>query len=156
MGKPRRFKTPNDLLRAWDAYKADCDNQDVLTHEFSQKMGTFVSERLHKAVTYTIEGFCVFAGLARRAFYDTYDNDPRYAHIVTRIREECEVDARRKFETGQIPSQLAALWMSKHGYSAKTDNAVSGSVALANSPYDELSVDELRKLARITEDEAES
>lgn len=36
--------------------------------------------------------------------------------MVTRIREECEMDARGKFETGQIPSQLSGLWMSRYGY----------------------------------------
>ena len=38
------------------------------------------------------------------------------------MREECEVDARMKFETGQIPTQLAGLWMSNYGYTTKTDN----------------------------------
>lgn len=40
------------------------------------------------------------------------------------MREECEVDARQKFETGVIPVKLAGLWMSKFGY---TVNAVSQS-----------------------------
>ena len=36
--------------------------------------------------------------------------------MCERIREECEVDARKKFETGQLPGKLAGLWMSKYGY----------------------------------------
>jgi hypothetical protein len=44
------------------------------------------------------------------------------------MKEECEIDARMKFETGQIPSQLAGLWMSKHGYTTKTDANVTADV----------------------------
>lgn len=121
MGKPRKFKSVKALVEAWEEYKHDCDNQTVLTHEFNAKHGNFVSAELTRAITYTIEGFCMYIGLSRSAFYATYGEDERYSDIVTRMREECEVDARRKFELQMIPSQLAGLWMSKHGYTTKTD-----------------------------------
>lgn len=117
MGRPKRFKNARELEEAWEAYKADCDNRMVLTHDFSAKNSEFVSAELKKSVTYTIEGFCVFAGLSRSQFYETYAGNPRYADTVTRMREECEVDARNKFELGVIPTQLAGLWMSNYGYS---------------------------------------
>ena len=41
--------------------------------------------------------------------------------MVTRMREECEVDARMKFELGVIDPRLAGLWMSRHGYSTKVE-----------------------------------
>lgn len=126
MGKNPRFKDPKELEKTWEAYKKDCDNQIVLVHEFSSKNSEFVSAELKKRITYTIEGFCVYAKLSRSAFYDTYANDKRYSDIVTRMREECEMDARRKFELQIIPSQLAGLWMSKYGYSTKQDTNVSG------------------------------
>ena len=72
-------------------------------------------------MTYTIEGFCVFAGISRQAFYKDYADNRRYVDIVTRMREECEIDARMKFETGVIPTQLAGLWMSKYGYTTKQE-----------------------------------
>lgn len=75
-------------------------------------------------MTYTIEGFCVYAGIARQAFYATYADNPKFCDMVTRMKEECEVDARSKFELGVIPSQLAGLWMSRHGYTTKTDSSV--------------------------------
>jgi len=121
MGRPRKFKSVKQMEEAWEAYKADCDNQLVLTHDFSSRNSEFVSEKLPKRVTYTVEGFCVFVGIARSSFYQIYGEDKRFSDIVTRMKEECEIDARRKFETGEIPPQLAALWMSKHGYSTKTD-----------------------------------
>lgn len=122
MGRRRKFKTAKQLEESWEAYKVFCDNQSVLTHDFSAKNSEFVSAQLKRSITYTIEGFCVFAGISRAAFYERYASDKRFADIVTRMREECEVDARKKFELEIIPSRLAGLWMSRYGYSAnKTD-----------------------------------
>ena len=46
-----------------------------------------------------------------------------FSDIVTRMREECEVDARMRFELGVIDTKLAPLWMSRHGYSVKQENS---------------------------------
>lgn len=137
-GRPRKFKTRKALGQAWEEYKMWCNHQSVLTHEFSSKNSEFVSKELRRYVTYTIEGFCVHAGLPRSAFYDSYANDPQYSDIVTRMKEECEVDARMKFELGIIDSRLAALWMSKYGYSAKADTNVSGNVPVVITGDDAL------------------
>ncbi len=132
MGRPRKFNKKT-LAKTWEEYKADCDNRVVLTHDFSSKNSEFVSAELRRSVTYTIEGFCVFAGIARQDFYATYGDDERFCDIVMRMREECEVDAREKFETGQIPTQLAGLWMSKYGYTTRQDTSVSGAVPVVIS-----------------------
>lgn len=138
MGKRLRFKTPEELAETWEAYKADCDNQMVLTHDFSSKNSEFVSKELRRSITYTIEGFCVFAKIPRSAFYDTYEKKKGYSDIVTRMREECEVDARKKFELQMIPSQLAGLWMSKYGYTTKQDTNISGSLDTEKTKLDDL------------------
>lgn len=116
MGRPRKIKSVAEMEKLWEEYKANCDNQAVLTHEFSPKHGDFVSKELRRKITYTIEGFCVYIGLPRSRFYETYVEDERFKGTAIRMREECEVDARSKFETGQLPSQLAGLWMSNYGY----------------------------------------
>lgn len=121
MARPRKFKTAHALAAAWEAYKDWCDNQMVLTHDFSAKNSEFVSRELRRSVTYTIEGFCVWAGIARSVFYQTYGGDDKFSDIVTRMREECEVDARMKFELGVIDTKLAPLWMSRHGYSTRQE-----------------------------------
>jgi hypothetical protein len=128
MARPRKFKSIKQLEETWENYKDYCDNQTVLTHDFSSKNSEFVSKELKRSITYTIEGFCVFAGIARSSFYEIYGEDKRYSDIVTRMREECEIDARKKFELQIIPSQLAGLWMSKHGYTTKTDTNVTGGI----------------------------
>lgn len=117
----RRFQTEEDMMQTWEEYKDYCDNYYVTTHNFSAKNSEFVSKDLKKRISYTIEGFCVFSKLARKAFYDTYANNPEFSRIVSLMREECEHDVRSKFETGEIPPQLSALWMSKFGYSAKQE-----------------------------------
>lgn len=138
MGRPRKFKTVKALEEAWEEYKADCNNRTVLTHDFSSKNSEFVSAKLQRSVTYTIEGFCVFAGISRSKFYADYADTEKYGDMVTRMREECEIDAREKFELGVIPSQLAGLWMSHYGYSTKTDSTVAGAVPVVIDGGDEL------------------
>ena len=122
MGRPRKFKTEKELSDAWEQYKAWCNDQEVLAHDFSSKNSEFVSAKLKRSVTYTIEGFCVWAGISRADFYERYVADARFADTTTRMREECEVDARMKFELGVIDTKLAPLWMSRHGYSTKTES----------------------------------
>ena len=79
MGRPRKFKNVKQLEQAWQAFKDECNNQVVLTHEFSAKNSEFVSKELKRSITYTIEGFCVYAGISRSAFYETYAEDKHFS-----------------------------------------------------------------------------
>ncbi len=124
MGRAKKFKTAKALSAAWEEYKAWCDSRQAMTHGFSQKNSEFVSKRLQRSVTCTIEGFCVWAGISRAAFYETYSK--QFPDTFTCMREECEVDIRMKFELGIIDSRLAPLWMSRYGYSAKTEPLPAG------------------------------
>lgn len=121
MGRPRKFKTAKALSDAWEEYKTWCDSREAMTHGFSSKNSKFVSKSLKRSVTYTIEGFCAWVGIARQNFYSTYGDNVLFRDTFTRIREECEVDARMKFELGIIDSRLASLWMSRYGYSVKQE-----------------------------------
>lgn len=111
MPRPRKIKTAKELAEKWEEYKSYCNNHEVVVHGFSSKNCEFVSAKLKKPVTYTIGGFCVYVGISRQSFHDYYSNNEKFADIVTCMYEECEVDAREKFESGVIPSQLAGLWM---------------------------------------------
>lgn len=138
MGRPRRFKYNKALEKAWQEYKEHCNKRVVLVHDFSQRNSEFVSAEIKKSVSYTIEGFCAYAGISRASFYEYYANNPEFADTVTRMREECEVDAREKFELGIIPSQLAGLWMSNYGYTTKVENNVLSTIPVVISGDDEL------------------
>lgn len=126
----RKISSPTALARMWDEYKAYCDSytitqavESTYTNPEGTTTGKSVKEIL-SPISYTKVGFLAFIGLTRQAFHVTYEQDPAYFDIVERIRIECEVDVRAKFETGQINSRLAPLWMSKYGYGAKTDASV--------------------------------
>lgn len=138
MGRTLKISSKKRMEELWEEYKNECNNQMVLTHDFSSKNSEFVSKELRRSVTYTIEGFCVFVGISRQAFYKTYAENEKYVDIVTRMREECEIDARKKFELQVIPSQLAGLWMSKYGYSTKQDTNVSASLADEKTKLDSI------------------
>ena len=134
MPRPRKFKTAKALAAAWEEYKAWCNDRMVLTHDFSAKNSEFVSKELKRSVTCTIEGFCVWAGIRRQSFYDTYAADEKFSDIVTRMKEESEVDARMKFELGVIDTRLAPLWMSRHGYSTKVENTQTAAQQQEDDP----------------------
>lgn len=124
MARPRKFKTQKALEAAWEEYKTWCDNRKAMTHGFSAKSSRFVSANLQRSVTYTLEGFCAYAGISRQSFYETYSQ--RFPDTFTRMREECEVDSRMKFELGIIDSRLAPLWMSRYGYSTRAEEVPAG------------------------------
>ena len=133
MGRPRKIQSPEQMEQLWEEYKAYCDNREVLTTEFSSKACEFISDNVKKSVTYTIEGFCVYIGIARSKFYETYAESEEYRDLVTRIREESEQDVRDKFELGVIPTQLSGLWMSRYdGYNTKQQIDVNANVTEAD------------------------
>jgi hypothetical protein len=68
--------------------------------------------------------------MSERAFYLLYDKEDKLQSVIVRMKEECEIDAREKFENGTIDSRLAGLWMSNYGYSTKTDATVEADVGV--------------------------
>lgn len=128
----RKISSPEQMEQLWEQYKEYCDNYQVTQTEFSGKESRFVAGTVKRPITYTIEGFCVYIGLARSKFYETYAESEEYRDIVTRMRDESEADVRKKFETGTIPTQLSALWMSKFGYATKQQTDVNASMSQAD------------------------
>ena len=128
----RKISSPEQMEQLWEKYKEYCDNYQVTQTEFSGKESRFVAGTVKRPITYTIEGFCVYIGLARSKFYETYAESEEYRDIVTRMRDESEADVRKKFETGTIPTQLSALWMSKFGYATKQQTDINASMSQAD------------------------
>ena len=128
----RKISSPEQMEQLWEQYKEYCDNYQVTQTEFSGKESRFVAGTVKRPITYTIEGFCVYIGLARSKFYETYAESEEYRDIVTRMRDESEADVRKKFETGTIPTQLSALWMSKFGYATKQQTDINASMSQAD------------------------
>ena len=114
--------TPKSMAEAWEKYKEHCDAQTVIRTEFSQKTSEFVTAVIPAPITYTVKGFCIHNGMTEQNFYATYNKNDRFESVIARMKEECEIDARRKFENNTINSRLAGLWMSNYGYSTKTES----------------------------------
>ena len=126
-----KFRSPKQMLEEWQNYKNDCNNRTVVRYEFSARNSEFVHEEITKSVTYTLKGFALWCGMTEQNFYATYAHNPKFESVIACMKEECEVDAREKFELGVIDSRLAGLWMSNYGYTTKTDQKVSSnSVAI--------------------------
>lgn len=119
MARKRLFKNAEALAEAWEKYKVFCDNKTVIRTEFSQKLGEFITATIPHPVTYDICGFCSWAGTTRQNFYATYAKKSSFDTVIACMKEDCERDARQKFENGTVPSQLAGLWMSNFGYTTK-------------------------------------
>ncbi|GLC82632.1 hypothetical protein [Lacrimispora brassicae] len=77
MGRPLKIKMPEEMEQIWEDYKNDCDNQEVLIHDFSSKNSEFVSATLTCSITYTVKGFCMFVRIFRHAFYEHYSQKKR-------------------------------------------------------------------------------
>lgn len=131
VGQPRKIESPEQMEQLWNEYKEYCNSYTVTKTEFSAKEGRFISDIINRPITATIEGFCVYIGLARCNFYATYDKLEEYQDTITRMRFESEQDVRNKFETETIPSKLAGLWMSRYeNYNTKQDINVNGSMSV--------------------------
>lgn len=118
----KKINSPKAMREAWEAFKAYCDSKTVIRTEFSQKTSEFVTAVIPSPITYTIKGFCSFVGMTETNFYLTYDKNEKFKSVIACMKEECEIDAREKFENGTINSRLAGLWMSNYGYTTKAES----------------------------------
>lgn len=128
------FESDQMMLEKWEEYKDYCDSRTVTRTEFSQRTSEFVTAVIPAPVTYTVKGFCVYIGMTETNFYLTYDRDEAFKSVIARMKEECEIDARQKFENNTLNSRLAGLWMSNYGYSTKSEskNEVKNSVVIVD------------------------
>lgn len=134
----KRLNSRAELLAAWSDYKAACDQATALRTEFSHRTSEFVTAEIPAPLTYTIKGFCQFLGMSEANFYLTYDRRERFKTAIELMKDECELDARAKFENGTLNPRLAGLWMSNYGYGASVEAHLGGDMTLSvNVDYGE-------------------
>ena len=115
-----------DIEELWEEYKHKCDTNVVTETKYDPMTHETINVEILRPISYTIKGFCAYLYITYSAWQASYANDIFYEDIVDKIKLECEADVRAKFETRQIPTGLAALWMSKYGYAAKNEQEISG------------------------------
>ena len=118
-----KWRTAAQLEAAWEEYKEYCNNRKVIKTGFSQKDG-FVTSEVPSPVTYTIKGFALYNHMTERNFYATYREKEKFKPVIERMKDECEQDAREKFEQGAIESKLAGIWMANDGYTTNINQMV--------------------------------
>ena len=128
----------DDMLEQFAEYKTECDTHKITKSIIDKDTMQAVDIEVSKPITATIKGFCLWSGTDTDAWYTTYADDPRFSRAVRLITAACELDARGKFETGQIPANLAALWMGGYGYSTKQEQDIKGGVPVVMSGEDKL------------------
>ena len=128
--RTKKINTPKVMLEVWEEYKSYCDHKTVTRTEFSQKSSEFITAEIPAPITYTFKGFCNYIGMTETNFYVTYNRNDKFKSVIARMKEECELDAREKFENGTINSRLAGLWMSNYGYTTKTDANIEADVGV--------------------------
>lgn len=143
VGRPRRFGSPEEIYGAWLIYCQDCDDhvKTVRKHVEGGEDGEGEDNvyTVSAPLTHTIDGFCLWSGLTRSAFDATYRSDPDFADVIELMEMDTEIDARSKFETGELNPKLAPLWMGRHkGYSTKTETEVTGAMPVVISGEDDL------------------
>jgi len=140
IGRPRVFKTSDDLLLKWNEYKHYCDNMTKPRTEFSQRLGQFFTQDVPAPITYTIGGFCIHNDISEQAFNETYmtNNEAEFLETVTRMHKECELNARMRFEQGAIDTRLHGMWMSNHGYKLPAQQQDDSGIAEAINKLDEV------------------
>ena len=126
----KKINTEKIMWEKWEEYKKECDNKTVVRTEFSQRASEFISAVIPAPVTYTIKGFCKFIGMTEANFYATYNKKEKFESVIARMKEECEVDAREKFENNTLNSRLAGLWMSNYGYTTNVSADVETDMEL--------------------------
>ena len=126
----KRFNLGKAMLDKWNEYKSYCDSKTVTRTEFSQRTGEFKTANIPAPVTYTIKGFCTYIGMTEQNFYETYNKNKRFELVISRMKEECEIDAREKFENGTLNSRLAGLWMSRYGYATNINQDIEADMDL--------------------------
>ena len=113
-GQPRKIKSPDDMLKAWEDYKKKCDSHTTVNTEFSAKESRFVTQKVNRPLTYTLDGFYIDLGITKQTFHLTYADDEKYSDVVSHIREECRFNQRQRFEDGTLDTRLAGLWLGKY------------------------------------------
>ncbi|MCF0106933.1 MAG: hypothetical protein HUJ53_09235 [Holdemanella sp.] len=126
----KAFKTPQDMLDAWNRYKEHCNTRTVVQTVFSQKDGKFVSSEVPHPITCTLKGFSSYMGMDESTLFKTYTENKNFKSVIACMKQDCENDAREKFENGTLDSRLAGLWMSNHGYTTNVEQKVEADMSL--------------------------
>ncbi len=128
MGRPRVIKSVAIMAKAWEAYKADCDNR-IYTKYLVDKDGIVTKARVPRPKSYKIIDFVANTlGISYQSFQATYKEAPEFSALVNKMETDCHACKVQMFEDGDIDGRLAGLLLSPYGYTTKTEAKVETTV----------------------------
>ena len=118
MGKPLKYKTPEDMKEAIDGYLKNCP--DMRVRYFKCK-----DDVIEKEVPCpTITGLALHLGFeSRQSFYD-YEKRPSYSYIIKRARTFIEKEYEMMLQQGNTVGAIFAL--KNMGWTDKTETEITG------------------------------
>ena len=145
MGRPKIWETPDDLYRAWTAYKEKQRAGEVF--ERYTKDGTPYSVTIPMPIT--IEGFCSSNGMVKQTFYNYKTYSKEYMDCLTRIDAEHEEYINSMVAANQFNAQWYNLYAkNKFNYSDKRteESSVKADVNMNITSEDKNLLDKAAKL----------
>lgn len=126
----RAWVDQEDMIEQYQEYKYSdkCLNHTKTRTIIDKDTISAVEIEVKSPRSPTIKGFCSYVGITTAAWYSNYADNPAFSQAVALITADCESETRGLFEDGQIPANLAALWMGGYGYSTKQEQDIKGGV----------------------------
>lgn len=149
LGRPRNFKTPEDLKKAWDHYKTDLKEQAESWPkvQYVGKDGVRVED--YPVLPLTMEGFEVFCidnyGYVHQYFTNQDDGYQDFLPICSRIKKEIR---NQQITGGMLGMFNPSITQRLNNLKEATETNVNGVIYNAN-----LTAEEAKKKAEELDDE---
>jgi len=132
IGRPLKFKSPEELQKKIDAYFEHCDNTIIkIQHPFSKGITTVKTSK-----PYDIAGLASFLDTNRQTLLNYQAQEP-YFDVISRAKERIEADIVAKSMLGIYNPKIAALNLaSNYNYSEKQDIDVKKTLEITMSDDD--------------------
>jgi hypothetical protein len=122
-GRPLKYKTPEELQVAIDAYFDYCDNR--LVNGWDNKTNeqfAYVSPE-----PYTMSGLAYHIGMSRRALLN-YKHKDQFLPTIKAARRKVEMDVERRLMEGK--AQTGAIFNLKNNFGWKDESKVENTIRL--------------------------
>ena len=121
VGRPLKYKTPEELQVLIDKYFDDCDNHHIKTYDDE---GNEILK--HQPKPYTITGLALSLDLTRQDLLN-YQGKKEYQDTIKRAKQRCELYAEEQlFRQGNVTGVIFNL---KNNYGYKDKQEVEAEVS---------------------------
>jgi hypothetical protein len=153
VGRPRMYKSPEEIQAKIDEYFEYCDNRQVIK-QVEDKDGTIKDQAINIPEPYTIAGLAYYLGFTDRRSVTEYGNlYPEFSDTIKRakLRIERQRSERLVQGFGSVPGMIFDLknnfgWKDEHKHEVKTISTIT------KQDIENMSKDERAELKRELEE----